>query len=491
MLPSAQEVVEVRSPETVKLDLVPDDATAGPEIAGAEHHHSEDSGAAMSHSEGDHREDTNGAMVSDTKSSALDLMEKPEGDGSEEYRKPPAGTDSDTCDTAAEHLFSEEDGEEEGSQQEERDEGSYEDRSEDEEEVEGEPDGEGSDEEQDVMEQEEDYGFVLPPETSKDAVAKVESFVINGKKYTASSFVHNAGFRVLRELKGKKARDLVICASRKPHNILSCKNLHLTNRAVCVKDCYLRLNTLVNNPGKEALLVDPTSAATALFCERTDADHDQSACTALHLMPGIVYVGFPPLRVGYFEGELHKNIALTRLQEGSDTCGTWCAGRRSHIVVTCSFVHYNRGTVYKEAPSPPALPTALFPGMQPREHVGRGRGRNPLGRGRGARGRGGLGRGRGCGAATEGHDRSNNARGRGRGASKELSAGRGRVRPVNVVAAQPPLSSAVVCEEVGGVAPPPEVAITEGGMRAHGVQFLNFVLVLLSVIIAVLVYMLM
>ncbi|KAG8346677.1 hypothetical protein ERJ75_000134400 [Trypanosoma vivax] len=190
---------------------------------------------------------------------------------------------------------------------------------------------------------------------------------IAGKKYGSSSFVHNKGFLAVQAmLRGNLKAVLTACTLSKVHDIMNCNKLHFSNRAVVLGDRYVKINMLVENPAKVALLTDPLSANSARFCESVAHSHDASTCTALHLLPGIVFVGPQRLQVGYFESELHDNIGFQRLKNGTDIAGRWCTNRRPHVIVTCKNIHYNRGGAYKEVPRIPARPLAILPSMRPR-----------------------------------------------------------------------------------------------------------------------------
>nr|CCC89789.1 unnamed protein product [Trypanosoma congolense IL3000] len=362
---------------------------------------------------------------------------------------------------------------------------------------------EEGEEEEEEEEEEEDYEFVPPADDSVANAKKGLTIVINKRTYTSSSFVHNRGFLAMKEMPRHEHKSTDLCSSTTPHDIINCKKLHLSCRAVRLKDCYVRLNMLVSNQAKEKLLTNPMSAAHVSLCEERAAGHDPTTCACLHLVSGIVFVGAPSLRVGYFEAELHPNIALKRLQDGADSCGTWCRAKRSHMVVTCRFVHYNRGAVHKEISRPPDLPLAVFPALRPRaegrrvrgvasSHCGgRGQGR---GRGRGRE----RGRGRGRGAAVSHHrgvgrSRGCGSRGVGGSATHGEKDGDAEEQPVQYV-----------CEEELGVpaagaragvsaAPqqPSAVRTTGRSLQVRRIQFLNIILALLSIITAILLYMLM
>ncbi|KAG5473460.1 hypothetical protein LSCM4_03528 [Leishmania orientalis] len=265
---------------------------------------------------------------------------------------------------------------------------------------------------------EEEYEYD-PEETVSDASgisfsASLKPFMITigTRQYKPSAFVKNRGLSyVPGRLKSNPKSVFEACTTNASHSILDCQKLHLSNRGVLVGDRFIRLNMLVDNPGKEAVLRNPGRSLKMRICRRDvespkGETHSPTTCSFLHLLPDIVFIGIPGLRTAYFEAELRHNLAFTKLKEEpwETQCGTWCRGTRSHVVTTCRFLHYNRGDNYTEKPTPPHRPLAaipdLTPSRPPQTTDSRKRGR---GRGRGGRGGGGGGRGRG------------NYRGRGRG----------------------------------------------------------------------------
>ncbi|CCW59603.1 unnamed protein product [Phytomonas sp. EM1] len=198
------------------------------------------------------------------------------------------------------------------------------------------------------------------------------SLVVSNKTYSSSAFVQNKGYILAQaKLRGNPKATFTLCNTRRPHNILKCRSLHLTNRAVLVEDRYVRLNMLLNSVGKTTLLENPSKALRMQFChhahEGTMAATE--ACDKLHLQPNIVFIGVPGLRTAYYEAELHPNLALTKLkqQPWETQCGTWCRNGRSHVITTCRFLHYQRGSTYTEKPNPPLRPLALIPEFTPKQ----------------------------------------------------------------------------------------------------------------------------
>ncbi|ORC90142.1 uncharacterized protein TM35_000091920 [Trypanosoma theileri] len=390
----------------------------------------------------------------------------------------------------------EEDGEEEEGaeeEEEEEEEGEEEECEEDgeeeecEEEEEEEEDGE-EEEEEDAEEEEEeggdDYGFEPPVGGNKGSTSTRDVFTIQGKKYTSSAIIHNAGFiAAQKKLRGNPKATFTMCPLLRAHNIMKCRQLHLTNRAVLIGECYVRVNMLVDNPARQKLLTSPAAMGQTEFCSVESPTHDASTCSAFHLLPGIVFVGRPELRVGYFEGELHENVALRRLKGGVETCGRWCKNRRSHVVVTCSFVHYNRGSAYTEVPREPSKPLALIPNMRPRgPHIVSGggdrRNNKPHSRGRGGGGRGGGRRG--------GGGRFNKGRGT---QNRNFSTG-----GVAGGSSQKYSSTAPVSEYMGNDSSTPfmepNIPISEEKVHEQKERFLNIMLLLLAIIVGTLAYLL-
>ncbi|KAG5473742.1 hypothetical protein LSCM1_04372 [Leishmania martiniquensis] len=244
--------------------------------------------------------------------------------------------------------------------------------------------------------------------TSSSAPLKPVMITIGTRQYKLSAFVKNRGLSyVPGKLKSNPKSTLEACVTNAPHSILDCQKLHLSNRGVLVGDRFIRLNMLVDNPGKEALLRNPGKSLKMRIC-RKDVEpqkgetHSPVTCSFLHLLPDIVFIGIPGLRTAYFEAELRHNLAFTKLKEEpwETQCGTWCRGTRSHVVTTCRYLHYNRGDNYTERPTPPHRPLAAIPDLTPSrppqatDSRKRGRGRGCGGRGRGGRGQGSC-RGRG------------------------------------------------------------------------------------------------
>ncbi|EKF29992.1 hypothetical protein MOQ_006206 [Trypanosoma cruzi marinkellei] len=322
--------------------------------------------------------------------------------------------------------------------------------------------------------EENEYSFELPGDGGKDPKTKKDVFVIRGKKYAASAFIKNVGFmKVQKKLRRNPKTPLIICTRTKVHNVMECQFLHLTNRAVLVGDRYVRINMLLDNPARVALLKNPMLAAKATFCAVVDDGHDASMCSALHLLPGIVFVGGPQLSVGYFATELHDNLALRRLKDDANSCGRWCRNQLSHVVLTCAFVHYNRGKVYTEVPREPSKPLAVIPSIRPRApRTAGGRG----GRGGPSRGRGTGGRGRGRGGIGRGMNRSRG------GHSGVESAPRPHVATATPAISEmmDPGSSTL---PIDTVAPMPEERA-----QAKKEQLLNLLLVVLVVFVAMLAY---
>ncbi|ESL09207.1 hypothetical protein TRSC58_03076 [Trypanosoma rangeli SC58] len=356
----------------------------------------------------------------------------------------------------------------------------YEEEYESGEEDEGEPE-ETSEEEPE--EEEDEYGLEPPSDEGKDPKPKKEVFFIQSRNYPVSALVKNAGLSIAqKKLRRNLKATLMMCSLLKAHNVMECRFLHLTNRALLVGDRYVRINMLLDNPARVAVLKDPVSAAEASFCTAANGGHDASVCSALHLLAGVVFVGGPRLRVGYFENELHDNVALKRLKADADSCGRWCRSKRSHVVVTCAFLHYKRGNVYTEVPREPAKPLAVIPNLRPqapRPAGGGGGHRCPLrGRGRGGRGRGrgGGSDGRGC--------KANHSRG-------EYSAVRRAPRPglhataaKSVFADRTDRDSRMVLP-MDTVTPPQEEKV-----QARKERLLNLILALLVFIVALLAYLL-
>ncbi|GET90345.1 hypothetical protein, conserved [Leishmania tarentolae] len=300
--------------------------------------------------------------------------------------------------------------------------------------------GEGDDEEdaEDVAEDveyaeeenaDEEYEYE-PEEAVADASATPSSsskpliITVGTRQYKASAFVKNRGLSyVPGKLKSNPKATFEACTTSAPHNILDCQKLHLANRGVLVRDRFIRLNMLVDNPGKQTLLRHPGRALKMRICRRDvepqkGETHDLATCSDLHLLPGIVFVGIPGLRTAYFEAELCHNLAFQKLKEEAweTQCGTWCRGARSHVVTTCGFLHYNRGRNYTEKPTPPHRPLAAIPDLTP-SRPPQATDSNRRGRGRGRGGRGGRGRGNYCGRGRgnySGRGRGNYS-GRGRG----------------------------------------------------------------------------
>ncbi|CBZ23949.1 conserved hypothetical protein [Leishmania mexicana MHOM/GT/2001/U1103] len=277
--------------------------------------------------------------------------------------------------------------------------------------------GEGDEDAEDVVKDveyaEEEYEYE-PADAAADASATTTSsskplmITIGTRQYKASAFVKNRGFSyVPGKLKSNPKATFEPCTTNAPHSILDCQKLHLSNRGVLVRDRFIRLNMLVDNPGKQALLHHPGRSLKMRICRRDvepqkGETHNPATCSDLHLLPDIVFVGIPGLRTAYFEAELRHNLAFRKLKEEAweTQCGTWCRGMRSHVVTTCRFLHYNRGNNYTEKPTPPHRPLAAIPDLTPSRppqatdsnRRGRGRGHG----GRGVRGRGNYrGRGRG------------------------------------------------------------------------------------------------
>ncbi|KAH9599007.1 hypothetical protein LSM04_005713 [Trypanosoma melophagium] len=371
----------------------------------------------------------------------------------------------------------EEEMEGEGSSKEEEEEENVEEQEEDaEEEEEEEEEGEDAEEEEEE-EGGDGYGFEPPVGGNKGPTATRDVFIIHGKKYTSSAIIHNAGFiAAQKKLRGNPKATFTMCPLLRTHNIMKCRQLHLTNRAVMIGECYVRFNMLVDNPARQKLLTSPTTMAQTEFCTDVSTTHDASTCSAFHLLPGVFFVGRPELKVGYFEGELHENVALRRLKGGVETCGRWCKNRRSHVVVTCNFVHYNRGTAYTEVPREPSKPLALIPNLRPRAPRIVSSGNDSRNNKPHNRGRGGGGRGRGGGR-------------RGRGSqSRNIGAGGGRN-------SQKYGSGASVSEYMGGIdsSTPflqPSIPVSEEKGHEQKERFLNIMLLLLGVIVATLAYLL-
>ncbi|EAN88314.1 hypothetical protein C3747_96g14 [Trypanosoma cruzi] len=377
-------------------------------------------------------------------------------------------------------------GEEESEKDEEgfEEEEEYEEESDDEEEYEEDEENKERSEEMAEGEAEEnEYIFEPPGDGGNDPKIKKDVFVIHGKKYAASAFIKNAGFmKVQKKLRRNPKTPLIICSRTKVHNVMECQFLHLTNRAVLVGDRYVRINMLLDNPARVALLKNPLLAAKATFCTVANGGHDASMCSALHLLPGIVFVGGPQLGVAYFATELHDNLALRRLRDDANSCGRWCRNQLSHVVLTCAFVHYNRGKVYTEVPREPSRPLAVIPSLRPRAPRptgGReGRGGPSRGRGSGGRGRGRGGRGRGSG----GIGRRMN---RGRGGHSGVESA---PRP-HVATAAPAISD--MMDSGNSTLPVDSVApMLEERAQAQKERLLNLLLVVLVVFVAMLAYLL-
>ncbi|XQJ28640.1 hypothetical protein NXY56_004667 [Leishmania guyanensis] len=246
--------------------------------------------------------------------------------------------------------------------------------------------------------------------TPSSASPKPLIITVGTRQYKASAFVKNRGLSyVPGRLKSNPKATFEPCTTNAPHSILDCQKLHLNNRGVLVRDRFIRLNMLVDNPGKKTLLHNPGRSQKMRICRRNvepekSETHSPATCSDLHLLPDIVFVGIPGLRTAYFEAELRHNLAFTKLKEApwETQCGTWCRSTRSHVVTTCRFLHYNRGDNYTEKPTPPHRPLAAIPDLTPSRppqvtdlsRRGRGRGGRGGGRGRGnCRGRGRGGRG--------------------------------------------------------------------------------------------------
>ncbi|RNC50223.1 hypothetical protein TcCL_ESM12745, partial [Trypanosoma cruzi] len=151
-------------------------------------------------------------------------------------------------------------------------------------------------------------------------------------------------------------------------------------------------------------------------------------------------------------------------------------------VLTCAFVHYNRGKVYTEVPREPSRPLAVIPSLRPRAPRptgGReGRGGPSRGRGSGGRGRGRGGRGRGSG----GIGRRMN---RGRGGHSGVESA---PRP-HVATAAPAISD--MMDSGNSTLPVDSVApMLEERAQAQKERLLNLLLVVLVVFVAMLAYLL-
>ncbi|RNF08126.1 hypothetical protein TraAM80_02883 [Trypanosoma rangeli] len=347
------------------------------------------------------------------------------------------------------------------------------------EEDEGEPEETAEEE----PEEEDEYGLELPSDEGKDPKHKKEVFFIQGRNYPVSALVKNAGLRTAqKKLRRNPKTTLMMCSLLKAHNVMECRFLHLTNRALLVGDRYVRINMLLDNPARVAVLKDPVSAAEASFCAAANGGHDTSVCSALHLLPGVVFVGDPRLRVGYFENELHDNVALKRLKADADSCGRWCRSKRSHVVVTCASLHYNRGKVYTEVPREPAKPLAVIPSLRPqapRPAGGRGGHRCP------SRGRGGGGRGRGRGGG---------GGGRGRGASHSRgqysAVGRAPRPGLHATSATPALADRTDRDSRMVLPMDTVTPLQEEKVQVQKERVLNLILALLVFIVALLAYLL-
>ncbi|AYU80572.1 hypothetical protein LdCL_290013500 [Leishmania donovani] len=283
--------------------------------------------------------------------------------------------------------------------------------------------GQGDEDAEDVVEDvgyaeeehadEEEYEYepedaVADPSATASSSSKPLMITIGTRQYKTSAFVKNRGLSyVPGKLKSNPKATFQPCTTNAPHSILDCQKLHLSNRGVLVRDRFIRLNMLVDNPGKQALLRHPGRSLKMRICRRDvepqkGETHNPATCSDLHLLPDIVFVGIPGLRTAYFEAELRHNLAFGKLKEEAweTQCGTWCRGTRSHVVTTCRFLHYNRGDNYTEKPIPPHRPLAAIPDLTP-SRPAQATDSNKRARGRGRGDRGGRGR--------------ENCRGRGRG----------------------------------------------------------------------------
>lgn len=264
--------------------------------------------------------------------------------------------------------------------------------------------------------------LVLPPRTPHHHQQQAVNIAVHSKTYQRSAFVPNDGLHLAeKKLRGNPKAVFEFCEILRPHNILECKSLHLTSRAILIGNAYVRLNMLLESEEKLNLLRNPGKALGMTLCFLSDDEHlptaGHSSCPHLHLRPHIRFVGSEFLRVAYYEEELVDSLGLKKLLSDplGSSCGAWCRSQRSHVVPTCRYIHYRRsaGEVYTEKPKPPAPPQALIPGMNPRTmpaDTGRGRG------GRGGRGRG-RGNSRGGRGGSRGGGRGNNTRG-GRGSNR-------------------------------------------------------------------------
>lgn len=362
---------------------------------------------------------------------------------------------------------------------------SDEDEETEEEQVEEEEEEEQVEEEEEEEESKLEEECSLEPSSAEDPKVGFEkqTFLIQGRKYTTSALIKNAGFVIARErlCKDPKAT-LNVCSNLNVHNIMECRHLHLSNRAVLIGDCYVKINMLVDNPARVALLNDPIVATQSTLCPSAVASdgHDAATCSALHLLPGIVFVGGPHLKVGYFEAELHDNLALRRLKESVDACGRWCTSRRSHVITTCGFVHYKWDNAYKETPRMPSKPIALIPSLQRRaprptgDQVGGGDASRCRGRG-----------GRGCG---------NSGGGRGRRNGDDRGSCGGGTQSSQSHATPPLAAVSLFCDVVAGRKNTPAVdmdaVFSERKLLTQRERFLNMMLLLLGIIVATLAYML-
>ncbi|CCW67416.1 unnamed protein product [Phytomonas sp. Hart1] len=231
-------------------------------------------------------------------------------------------------------------------------------------------DEQGSDPEDEATDtDDDDFGAaeVFPsPRNPKDAG---RALVIKNRPYPPSSWVHNQGYTAAQgRLAGNPKASFGLCAVARPHNILRCGALHLNNRGILIGDRYVRLHMLRDGAGKTALLENPGRALKMECCQEGHEDAATTTCTKLHLVPNLVFIGVPGLRTAYYENELHQNLAFTRLKQQSleVQCGAWCRTKRSHVITTCPFLHYQRGSAYTEKPKPPSRPLALIPDLTPK-----------------------------------------------------------------------------------------------------------------------------
>lgn len=167
-------------------------------------------------------------------------------------------------------------------------------------------------------------------------------------------------------------RDIaVLCSRRDVHNVLHCTQLHRSNGAILVgtdgnyrNAFYVRINMLVRNDARTAVLTCPSEALDMQFCP-CQTPH---TCAKLHLLADVVFVRTQGILTAYFASELHHNLGFANLVKEAPMrqCGTWCRKTHSHIIATCNSIHYKHNSnMHAERALPPRTPSALIADLDP------------------------------------------------------------------------------------------------------------------------------